>query len=57
MKIIIMNCSREGIWYKNKIGKTYTVQKENTKDYIVTTKDAGGKLGHVLKQDAEVIEK
>lgn len=55
MKIMIMNCSNKNFWYKGKIGKTYPVKEVQTKDYIVSTKDAGGKIGYVLKQDAVIV--
>lgn len=50
MKILIMKCSNDSSWYRNKVAKTYLVTGVNKTSYI--TKD-----GPVLKKDAEVIEK
>ncbi|MET7041057.1 hypothetical protein WBZ18_03540 [Clostridium botulinum] len=50
MKVIIMKCSNKDFWYKNKIGKTYKVEKLTypAKDYI-------SKDGIIRKEDAEEI--
>lgn len=54
MKIMIMNCSKKDFWYKNSIGKTFEVKREDKNRYYVNQK---GVLVSVLKADAEVIEK
>lgn len=50
MKIMIMNCPNKGLWYSDKIGNRYKVDKITASKYI--TKD-----GEVSKEDAVVIEK
>lgn len=55
MKIMITNCTKIDAWYKNKIGKTYTVEEESKDAYYVTTKEQGGSFGIVAKRDAVVV--
>lgn len=50
MKILIMQCSNDKSWYRDKVAKTYLVTGVNKTSYI--TKD-----GPIRKEDAEVIEK
>lgn len=54
MQIIIMGCSGKGLWYKNSIGKTFTVVQEDSEYFNVKTKK---ELAAVMKKDAEVTEK
>jgi hypothetical protein len=52
MRIMIMNCSKKDFWYKNSIGKTLEVKREDKNRYYVNQK---GVLVSVLKTDAELI--
>lgn len=55
MRIMVMKCTLENAFYKNKIGSKYTVEAVQGDNYIVKTKDAGGKFGMIKKTDAEVV--
>lgn len=52
MKVKIKSCNEEKSWYKTEIGKTFTVDCDNTDWYIVKM---GLGLGSVLKTDAEIV--
>ncbi len=54
MKIIVMKCSINGTWYKDKIGKTYNVCSSNDKSYTIIDKNS---TRRIVKADCEVIEK
>lgn len=52
MKIIVMQCSNQEAWYRDKIGKTYTVQENSKGNYLVKDK---AKTREISRKDAEVI--
>lgn len=54
MKIIVMKCSVDKAWYKDKIGKTYNVYKSEGKAYMVRDKNG---IKSIARIDCEVIEK
>ena len=51
MKIIVMKCSINGTWYKDKIGKTYNVCSSNDKSYTIIDKNS---TRRIVKADCEV---
>lgn len=52
MEVKIKSCSDEKYWYKTEIGKTFTLDCDNTNWYVVKI---GSGLGSVLKTDAEIV--
>lgn len=55
MKVIIMSCSSEKSWYRDKIGKLFNVCSYDDNNFMVRGKGYARKL--ILKKDCEVIEK
>lgn len=55
MKILIMSCSSEKAWYRDKIGKLFNVCSYDDNNFMVRDKGYARKL--ILKKDCEVIEK
>ncbi|MFV3013911.1 hypothetical protein ACLD43_18590 [Clostridium botulinum] len=54
MKVIIMKCSADKVWYKDKIGKTYKVHRSDDKLYMVRDKNS---IKSIARVDCEIIEK
>ncbi|WP_175400818.1 MULTISPECIES: hypothetical protein [Clostridium] len=51
MKVIIMSCSKDNYWYKDKIGKTYDFIKKDNYFCYVTVK---GDIRKILINDCQI---
>jgi hypothetical protein len=56
VKVIIMKCDKADFWYKNSVGKTFKVLREDNKRYYTKTKNSKT-LVPILKADCEAIER
>lgn len=52
----IIKCSKDTLWYKEKIGEIYKVQfVDDNGDIVVNLENEFGQLGSVLPSDIEII--
>lgn len=52
----IIKCSKDILWYKEKIGEIYKVQfVDDNGDIVVNLENELGQLGSVLSSDIEII--
>jgi hypothetical protein len=53
MKVLVMKCERSDFWYKNSVGKTFQIIKQDTSRYYVKQNKV---TVPILKVDCEVIK-
>lgn len=53
----IIKCSKDTMWYKDKIGETYEIRfTDDNGDIVVDLANELGQLGSVLPTDIEIID-
>lgn len=53
----ITQCSKDTMWYKNKIGETYKVKfVDDNGDIVVDLENSLGQMGSIINIDVEIIE-
>lgn len=53
----VTRCSKDSMWYKDKIGETYEVKFiDDNGDIVVDLKNSLGQFGSITNTDAETFE-
>ena len=53
----ITQCSKDIMWYKEKVGETYKVKfVDDNGDIVVDLENARGQLGSIINTDVDIIE-
>lgn len=53
----ITRCSKDTMWYKDKIGETYKVKfVDDNGDIVVDLENSLGQLGSIINTDVDIIE-
>ena len=53
----ITQCSKDTMWYKDKIGETYKVKfVDDNGDIVVDLENSLGQLGSIINTDVDIIE-
>lgn len=56
-KVKIIKCSKDILWYKEKVGNIYKVQFiDDNGDIVVDLENESGQLGSVLPSDIDIVK-
>lgn len=56
-RVKIIKCSKDILWYKEKVGNIYKVQfVDDNGDIVVDLENESGQLGSVLPSDIDIVK-
>ncbi len=55
IRVMIIGCTSDDVWYANKIGKIFTVADKDRNEYLVRTGDKKIPFDTVLISDCQVL--